>query len=51
LGGCADNPRINRFYWNELSAAILIVTVPTVLIFLFFQRYVFAGLMDGAIKG
>jgi raffinose/stachyose/melibiose transport system permease protein len=38
-------------YWNELSAAILIIMLPTVLIYLFFQRYVFAGLMDGAVKG
>ncbi|NRF91052.1 carbohydrate ABC transporter permease [Paenibacillus frigoriresistens] len=38
-------------FWNELSAAILIVMLPTVLIYLFFQRYVFAGLMDGAVKG
>jgi raffinose/stachyose/melibiose transport system permease protein len=38
-------------YWNELSAAILIIMLPTVLIYLFFQRYVFAGLIDGAVKG
>ncbi|MBW5449289.1 ABC transporter permease subunit [Cohnella sp. CFH 77786] len=38
-------------FWNELSAAILIVMLPAVLIYLFFQRYVFAGLMDGAVKG
>jgi raffinose/stachyose/melibiose transport system permease protein len=38
-------------FWNELSAVILIVMLPTVLIYLFFQRYVFAGLMDGAVKG
>ncbi|MFD2615052.1 carbohydrate ABC transporter permease [Paenibacillus gansuensis] len=38
-------------YWNELSAAILIVMLPTVLLYLFFQRYIFAGLMDGAVKG
>lgn len=37
-------------YWNELSAAILIVMVPTVVLYLFFQRYVFAGLTAGAVK-
>ncbi len=37
-------------YWNELSAAIILVMFPTVLIYLLLRKFVFAGLMDGAIK-
>lgn len=37
--------------WNELSAAILIVLVPTICIYLFVQRFIFSGLSEGAIKG
>ncbi len=33
-----------------LSAAIIIVALPTILIFLFFQKYVFAGIVAGAVK-
>ena len=37
-------------YWNELSAAIILVMLPTILIYLVLRRFIFAGLMDGAIK-
>ncbi|WP_167357036.1 hypothetical protein [Paenibacillus pectinilyticus] len=37
-------------YWNEFSAAILIIMHPTVLIYLLVQQYVFAELIDGAVK-
>ena len=34
----------------ELSACIILVMIPTILLFLFFQKYVFAGIVDGAVK-
>ncbi|MFC5449987.1 carbohydrate ABC transporter permease [Paenibacillus aestuarii] len=37
-------------YWNELSAAIILVMLPTVMIYLILRKFIFAGLMDGAIK-
>ncbi|MCR8632757.1 carbohydrate ABC transporter permease [Paenibacillus radicis (ex Xue et al. 2023)] len=37
-------------YWNELSAAIILVMLPTVLIYLVLRKFIFAGLMDGAMK-
>ncbi|MDD9267267.1 carbohydrate ABC transporter permease [Paenibacillus sp. GCM10023248] len=37
-------------YWNELSAAIILVMLPTVLIYLILRKFIFAGLMDGAMK-
>ncbi|CAH1231122.1 Melibiose/raffinose/stachyose import permease protein MelC [Paenibacillus allorhizoplanae] len=37
-------------YWNELSAAIILVMLPTILIYLILRKFIFAGLMDGAMK-
>lgn len=36
--------------WDTLSAAIIVVMMPTVLLYLFFQRYIFAGIVAGAVK-
>ncbi|MFC3800696.1 carbohydrate ABC transporter permease [Cohnella sp. GCM10012308] len=36
--------------WELMSAAILMIMVPIVVIYLFFQRYVFAGIVNGAVK-
>jgi raffinose/stachyose/melibiose transport system permease protein len=36
--------------WSFLSAAILIIMLPTLLIYLIFQKYIFAGIVAGAIK-
>lgn len=36
--------------WQLLSAAIVIVMVPTVIIYLVFQRYIFDGISAGAVK-
>ncbi|WP_372661020.1 carbohydrate ABC transporter permease [Cohnella sp.] len=37
--------------WNQLAAAILIVLLPTLVLYLFFQRYIFSGIAEGAVKG
>ncbi|MDR1642596.1 MAG: carbohydrate ABC transporter permease [Clostridiales bacterium] len=36
--------------WNNLAAAIVIVMVPTVVIYIFFQEYIFDGISAGAVK-
>ncbi|HBE77078.1 MAG TPA: sugar ABC transporter permease [Firmicutes bacterium] len=36
--------------WSFLSAAILVIMLPTLLIYLIFQKYIFAGIVAGAIK-
>lgn len=36
--------------WQTLSAGIIVVLLPTVLIYLFFQRYIFEGISMGAVK-
>jgi raffinose/stachyose/melibiose transport system permease protein len=36
--------------WQYLSAAIIMVMIPTIALFLIFQKYVFAGIVAGAIK-
>lgn len=36
--------------WQSLSAAIVIVMIPTVLIYIFFQKYILEGISAGAVK-
>lgn len=36
--------------WTIVSAAIIIVMVPTIILYLAFQKYIFAGMVAGAIK-
>ncbi|QJD82248.1 carbohydrate ABC transporter permease [Cohnella herbarum] len=36
--------------FEQLSAAILIVMIPTLLLYLFLQRYIFTGITAGAVK-
>lgn len=36
--------------WNNLSAAIILVTLPTLLLYIFFQKYIFSGIVAGAVK-
>ena len=36
--------------WNMLCAAILLILLPTVVLFLFLQRYVFSGIVSGSVK-
>ncbi|RCX13296.1 multiple sugar transport system permease protein [Fontibacillus phaseoli] len=37
--------------FGQLSAAILIVLLPTIVIYLLLQKYIFAGIAEGAVKG
>lgn len=41
---------INQAEWNYICAAILIIMVPTVVIYLFLQKYIFSGVTSGAVK-
>lgn len=36
--------------WQNLAAGIMIIMLPTILIYLFFQRYILAGVAAGAVK-
>ena len=36
--------------WESLSAAIIVVMIPTILIYLTFQKYIFLGIVAGAVK-
>jgi multiple sugar transport system permease protein len=38
-------------YWNEIMAASLIGTIPIVILFLFVEKYLIAGLTAGSVKG
>lgn len=36
--------------WNVMCMAIVLIVIPTVIIYLFMQRYIFAGIVNGAVK-
>ena len=40
----------NAAQFNVISAGILIIFIPTVILYLFLQRYIFAGVTSGAVK-
>lgn len=40
----------NAAQLNVISAGIIIIFIPTVIIFLFLQRFIFAGVTNGAVK-
>jgi len=37
--------------WQTLAAGIIIIMIPTILLYIFFQRYILAGMSAGAVKG
>ncbi len=37
--------------WGLLSAAVMIVTIPLIFLFIYFQKYFIQGLSSGAVKG
>lgn len=36
--------------WQSLAAGIIVIMLPTILIYVFFQRYILAGVFAGAVK-
>lgn len=36
--------------WNIMSAGIIAIMIPTIILYLFLQKYIFAGITDGAVK-
>lgn len=36
--------------WQNLAAGIIIIMIPTIIIYIFFQRYILAGIAAGAVK-
>ena len=36
--------------WQKLAAGIIIIMLPTIVIYVFFQRYILAGVAAGAVK-
>ena len=45
-----DYANAQRGSWQQLAAGIIIVMLPTICIYLFFQRYILAGMAAGAVK-
>ncbi len=56
LHGCAQNDDEQAALafgtrWNELMAVSAVVAVPVIVLFVLLQRYIVAGLTEGATKG
>ncbi|QQO10733.1 carbohydrate ABC transporter permease [Breznakiella homolactica] len=47
IGQMIEDTKVN---WNEMMAASLLASIPLILVFLFFQKYFFAGLTAGSVK-
>ncbi|USB31787.1 carbohydrate ABC transporter permease [Paenibacillus sp. YPG26] len=41
---------VNTADWNLICAAILVILLPTVILYFFLQRYIFEGVTSGAVK-
>lgn len=41
---------VNSGDWQMVSSAILIIMIPTAIMYLFLQKYIFAGVTSGAVK-
>ncbi|WP_151733280.1 carbohydrate ABC transporter permease ['Paenibacillus yunnanensis' Narsing Rao et al. 2020] len=41
---------VNTADWNLICAAILLILLPTVILYFFLQRYIFEGVASGAVK-
>jgi raffinose/stachyose/melibiose transport system permease protein len=37
--------------WNIMAAGIIVVMIPTLLLYLYLQKYIIAGIANGAVKG
>ncbi|NLG03997.1 MAG: carbohydrate ABC transporter permease [Clostridia bacterium] len=37
--------------WNEIMSGAILVTLPVVLLFMYFQKYIVAGITSGSVKG
>ena len=38
-------------YWGDFAAASILISIPVVLLFIMFQRYLVDGMVAGAVKG
>lgn len=45
-----DFANAQRGSWQQLAAGIIIIMLPTILIYVFFQKYILAGVAAGAVK-
>jgi raffinose/stachyose/melibiose transport system permease protein len=44
------NVGVNSANWTFMCAGIVIILIPTMVMYLFLQRYIFAGVTNGAVK-
>jgi raffinose/stachyose/melibiose transport system permease protein len=44
------NVGVNSANWTFMCAGILIILIPTMIMYVFLQRYIFAGVTNGAVK-
>lgn len=36
--------------WNMICSAVIIIAIPTIVLFIFLQRYIFSGIVEGSVK-
>ncbi|MDB5054535.1 MAG: carbohydrate transporter permease [Bacilli bacterium] len=41
----------NQAEWGYISAVILLIMLPTIILYVFLQRYIFTGISNGSVKG
>ncbi|NIK69479.1 MULTISPECIES: carbohydrate ABC transporter permease [unclassified Paenibacillus] len=41
---------VNSAQWNVVCAALLIILIPTTILYLFMQRFIFSGIVSGSVK-
>ncbi|NBD27361.1 carbohydrate ABC transporter permease [Paenibacillus glycinis] len=41
---------VNSAQWNVVCAALLIILLPTTILYLFMQRFIFSGIVSGSVK-
>ena len=49
--GIANNIGQFRIQWNDLMAASVVATLPTIILYSFLEKYLVQGLTAGAVKG
>ncbi len=37
-------------HWNMICSAVIIIAIPTIVLFIFLQRYIFSGIVQGSVK-
>ena len=51
LASMVSSAQAGDSYWGDFAAASILISIPVVLLFVMFQRYLVDGMVAGAVKG